>query len=258
MIKKTYLLSLLFIISSYAEKHIFFEIDNILFFVNELEVVKNIPLLASLGEKIAHGYTSQFLKILANNTRYDSFKNAPVLFRNEPVPPLMCAYFLDKVSSEEAISKAKKIISEEISWFSPHRMPLNMAAESVFNPEMSASYLKPTKDIVKLLKTLSKDSKNHLYIFSNKNSKTLNCLKNNYPEIFEYFKDNIITSGSIHKLKPHYETYEYIFKKYNIKPKDAYFIENQPAYIKPPKKLGANWILWQEDQSINKILDQLS
>lgn len=235
-------------------KHIFFEIDNVLFSINEMESLKSFPGLGSFSQKLARRYSEQFLDLLEDNHKFDTLKNANVLFRNKPIPSLLCAYFLDKVSSEHAMDLATKTIHNQISWFNTDRIPLNIATQSVFDPAKAASYLTPIKEMHAFVKKLSKNPDNKLYIFSNKNPKTFKQLKSKYPEFFSYFNGGFIISGKTKILKPHSDIYNYIFNNYQIYAKQAYFIESQAEYLKPLKHFPeSHTFLWENGKSISGI-----
>lgn len=233
-------------------KHIIFEIDDVLFKVSEMETVKHIPVLASIGEKLAESYTSQYMELLANDHTYDFLcKEARPLFRNKRVPSLMAAFFLDAITAEQASIIAKRVISENVSWYDVvSKAAFSYAAQAEFDPKHEIGYMFPIDEVHALVERLSKNSENKLYIFSNKNSGTLRNLKRRYPKYFAPFEGRIFISGETKKLKPSRAAYQHLFDKYDINPNDAYFVEAQRGYIDPIKMFpGAKALRWSKDKA---------
>lgn len=70
--------------------------------------------------------------------------------------------------------------------------------------------------------------------------------------------DDIIISAEINKIKPNIDFYEYMLEKYNIKPKELLFLDDNIKNIEGASKLGINVIKVERDMdlvdSINKTI----
>ena len=58
-------------------------------------------------------------------------------------------------------------------------------------------------------------------------------------EIFEFF-DGLVFSGEIGLVKPNVEIFDYILKKYSLKPEECLFIDDNPDNIAMAEKSGIN------------------
>lgn len=251
--KYLYMVALLLVAQIDASiKHIIFEIDDVLFEVSEMETIKNIPLLARIGKKVAESYTAQYLELMANDHTYDFLcKDTKVLFRNKRVPSLLCAFFLDAITAEQASKIANQVISDNLGWYDMlTKTAFRYAAEAEFDPKHEINYMFPVEEMQALVEKLSRNPENRLYIFSNKNTGTLKNLKRRYPKYFAPFEGRIIISGETKKLKPSKSSYKNLFKKYDINPADAYFVEAQRGYTEPIKSFaGAKYVRWSKDKA---------
>ena len=69
-----------------------------------------------------------------------------------------------------------------------------------------------------------------------------------------YLEDDII-SAEIHKIKPNKDFYSYILRKYNIKPNELLFIDDNKNNIESANELGIQTILVNKNTNlINEIL----
>lgn len=70
--------------------------------------------------------------------------------------------------------------------------------------------------------------------------------------------DDIIISAEINKIKPNIDFYEYMLEKYNIKPKELLFLDDNIKNIEGASKIGINVIKVERDMdlvdSINKTI----
>lgn len=83
---------------------------------------------------------------------------------------------------------------------------------------------------------------NHLSFVRKFISKSFN---NNY-------LDDLIISAEIHKIKPNIDFYQYLLKKYKIKPEELLFIDDNKDNIETAKKLGIFTIKVDKNMDIFK------
>ena len=69
--------------------------------------------------------------------------------------------------------------------------------------------------------------------------------------------DVAVISYNIHLIKPDPKIYEYILDTYDINPKEAVFIDDNPANIEAAKKFGINTVLFKDKGSADEELHRL-
>ena len=74
------------------------------------------------------------------------------------------------------------------------------------------------------------------------------------------YLDDVLISAEIHKVKPNSDFYEHIIYKYNIKPNELLFLDDNIENVDGANKLGINTIKVNKDtdlyKEINKLLAQ--
>ena len=94
-----------------------------------------------------------------------------------------------------------------------------------------------------------------IYILSNFSRKAFtDCA-----DELDYVKkaDVAVISYNIHLIKPDPKIYEYILDTYDINPKEAVFIDDNPANIEAAKKFGINTVLFKDKGSADEELHRL-
>lgn len=140
--------------------------------------------------------------------------------------------------------------------------------ERLFGPNKNdTDYLKKAKSIIDNTNIVdyTKNIINKLYEVKDKS--IINRLKHKYPNIKlivatnhlsyvnNFIEDNInvddiIISANINKIKPNKDFYEYILKKYSIKPNELLFLDDSIKNIEGADKLGINTIIVNKDTNI--------
>lgn len=235
-------------------KHVVFEIDDVLFEVKETESLKGVPGLSSLGEKLAATYTSKYLKLLASDSTYSNAQldDSKVMFRDMPVPTLLKAFFLNKITNKQALDLALKIIHDKTHWYDLSRKIYQHAAKSGLDPEYEIAYMYPVEAAHRLVADLCRNG-HTVYIFSNKNSSTMKNLIEKHKKLFIPFKGRVFISGELQQLKPDVDSYETVLKYFDqkgIAREEIVFIESLDEYKDVvEKRFGVAAILWSADQS---------
>lgn len=72
------------------------------------------------------------------------------------------------------------------------------------------------------------------------------------------YLDDVIISAEIHKIKPNSDFYEHILNKYNIKPKELLFLDDNIENVNSAKNMGINTIkVNNETIIINEVINVL-
>ena len=108
-------------------------------------------------------------------------------------------------------------------------------------------------DIFKKLKERYKNIK--IIIATNHISLVRNFIEKTFESVY---LDDILISAEMHKIKPDPEFYEFILKKYKIKPNELLFVDDNIDNINSAKKIGIETIKIDKnsnifDEIINKI-----
>lgn len=234
----------------FCVKAVIFEIDDVLIKIDETEGFN-----FGLAQMAVSHYRNKLFDILSQIPEYKEKINTKIYYKNIEVPNIWGLYYLNSINNNEAYEKSCKAITDNTYSFNPERSFLLTAASISFDPEKETNVLFALEDIINLAK-LCKENNNIVLIFSNKNPKSLASLIKKFPILEEIFKDNIIISGQIKKLKPEKEAYNLVLKKFNIAPGDCFIIESQEKYAQAAKDLGMNSILFK-DNNINEIKEIL-
>lgn len=100
-------------------------------------------------------------------------------------------------------------------------------------------------DIFKKLKERYKNIK--IIIATNHISLVRNFIEKTFESVY---LDDILISAEMHKIKPDPEFYEFILKKYKIKPNELLFVDDNIDNINSAKKLGIETIKIDKNSNI--------
>ena len=205
------------------------ELDEILFTVQEASVQ------SKLGKYSADHYIKRLFDIV--NTVEVPYQPAPVFYKEYLLPAAWRLYLLNEYSSNIMHQKVTKAIKEQTSWLWPERAILLHAASIAFNPQKEVAQLVPLTQGHALIQECARKNKVQLFLFTNKNSETMQVLKENYPDFFALFKE-IIISGQLKQLKPSKQAYAALIRKYKLDPATCYVIDTKRDYLTAAQNLG--------------------
>ena len=103
-----------------------------------------------------------------------------------------------------------------------------------------------------VIKTIKKHNNIKVIIATNHLSYVKEYLKSTFD--MNYI-DDIIISAEISKVKPNTDFYEYILKKYKIKPKELLFLDDNIENIDGANELGINTIKVEKNMDILKEIN---
>ncbi|KKQ40031.1 MAG: hypothetical protein US58_C0024G0002 [Candidatus Magasanikbacteria bacterium GW2011_GWA2_37_8] len=114
---------------------------------------------------------------------------------------------------------------------------------------------KLNKKIISLVKSLQKQRIGTLLLSKNTRSQ-LHDVNVMIPEIKKTFGKNIINTWELNLPKASKETINFICKKFNVKPTEILYIDDQTSNLVEPKKMGVKTIfyenLWQVMGEVQK------
>ena len=111
-------------------------------------------------------------------------------------------------------------------------------------------------------------------LYEEKDPNLFDNIRNNYPNIKiviatnhvsyvsdyinSHFKcDDVVISADIHKVKPDKDFYEYLLDKYQIKPSELLFLDDNLENVNSANNLGINTIYVNKDIDINKEINRV-
>lgn len=111
------------------------------------------------------------------------------------------------------------------------------------------------EEIIKFMYKLKEEGYN-IYILSNNNKETVKFLKtSSWSNIISGW----VVSCDYNIVKPDLKIYEILFDKYNLNPKECYFIDDKEANVLAGISLGMNGhVLDYENFEISKLLEDLN
>lgn len=108
---------------------------------------------------------------------------------------------------------------------------------------------------VEILKQL--EGKYNLYGLTNWSEETFPYALGNY-EFFKIFEDKIVVSGTEKLIKPDREIFEVLLKRYNLKPGESVFIDDNAKNIATAKLLGFETIHIEPETDLGEELRKLN
>jgi 2-haloacid dehalogenase len=119
-------------------------------------------------------------------------------------------------------------------------------------PEMMAG---PIPGTVEIFDTLKKSGRYKFYALTNWSAETFPIAL----ERFEFFKwfDGIVVSGEEKTRKPFPEFYHRLLERYQVKPSEALFIDDNLRNIEAAQKLGINSIQFHHSDQLKSELESL-
>lgn len=187
------------------------------------------------------------------------------LVSNEKIPPLIYLWQANKIDYKTALNLALDYLNQldKKNYFTSKREKkmLEKALYIAFDFETRKKIYKPIPACIEILKQLYKERKSNkrrhkLFVLSNMDNEMMKFLQQQYPEIFSLF-DGIVYSAQIESLKPDKKIYKELLNRYNLNPKETYFIDDQEENIEGAKAVGINSILYKNPSKLAQKLEKL-
>ena len=144
--------------------------------------------------------------------------------------------FGQNISDVDFMNQVKEVVKKDIDVMNISKNIINKL------------YQVREEDVVKKIKDFKKDVK--VIIATNHISPVREFIENN----FSINSDDIIISAEINKVKPNKDFYEYVIDKYNIKPEELLFIDDNQVNIDSANELCINTIKINKDTNITETV----
>lgn len=103
--------------------------------------------------------------------------------------------------------------------------------------------MKPVNKAQEFCKTV-RDKGYNVYVLSN----ACNKFYEYFPRYFDLeFFDGVVVSSDIHMIKPDVRIYEYLLKKYNLKPEECLFIDDREENVEGALKAHMNSVIFDNN-----------
>jgi FMN phosphatase YigB (HAD superfamily) len=159
------------------------------------------------------------------------------------LPYLMCAWLNGTVTCSQACDMTTESIAVNPQWFDCYAQQciISNLCRMIFTPERFIATRKMYGAGVAFIKAIK--AKGHkVFVLSNWDSESFVLLQQKYPELFGLF-DGMVISGDVHELKPSENIYRILLNRYNLRPEDCWFIDDQKENIDAAHNCGVNAIM---------------
>jgi len=116
------------------------------------------------------------------------------------------------------------------------------------------SFMHINKDIIQFINKVKKDKKTAILL--TKNTREQHNDVNKKLNFTKYF-DEVINTWELNLPKASKETIEYVLKKFNVKPNETIYIDDQKINLIEAKKLGVYTIFYENLDQFKKDFDKL-
>ncbi len=232
------------------QKNIVFDLTGVLFHPSQKYLLSEIGLLKLLWYALRHRQNpfNVFHKLLDFLTQVSPPTQKDKFYKGRILPACLCQAMVGEKSFSEILQDIehvyKKLDTQNYFASKLERDMILAAARVIFNPDKIVERsLKPIKKGVTLLDAFhTKQDENgerahNLFLLSNFDNDTFPALVKRYPLIFSRFSGMLI-SADVQSMKPDKEIYEKFFKRFNVKPQECYFIDDQPENVQAARILG--------------------
>lgn len=156
------------------------------------------------------------------------------------LPLLMSAWLQGHISPAEVLLLIENALKVHSNWFkcTAEKRIIHNTARLIFTPEIFAQSRKISPYGIAFIKRCKREG-HRVYGLSNWDAQSYALLKEQYPELFDLF-DGIVVSAEVKANKPHANIYQILLDRYNLKPQNCWFIDDQQENIDGAKKLGIN------------------
>jgi epoxide hydrolase-like predicted phosphatase len=236
-----------------AAKDIIFDFGGVLFFTNKMASFRQIGITNvatcsfQLGINPLHldNYIKPRLFAFLDEVASQSHLDIPACEaafdeKGNQLPLLMNAWLQGHITPEEILIGVEKALKTHPEWFkcSAEKRIIQNTARLIFTPELFIGSRKISPDGIAFIKKCKKQG-HRVYGLSNWDAQSYVLLKKQYPELFDLF-DGVVISAQEKANKPHPTIYQILLNRYDLKPQDCWFIDDQQENIDAAKKLGIN------------------
>lgn len=170
--------------------------------------------------------------------------------QGEKIPQIMVDWMNGR-SSQDLI-KAIDLHLECGSYSETDKVCFRKITRFMFEAEQLTGAMEPIKPMIQLAQAL-KAKGYKLYVLSNWDHESFEIMRTKHSAVFDLF-DGIMISGKEKMGKPHKHFYNKLMNRYNLRPEECIFIDDEQYNTKAAEQLGIRSV-WK--RSVNSVLTQL-
>ena len=116
--------------------------------------------------------------------------------------------------------------------------------------------MRPKQGMEELVRHLKKEGFG-LYICSNASVRLLECYRDVIPAIDCF--DGVLFSAEVKCMKPQKEMYEHLYRRFQLNPRECYFIDDLPENIRGARDTGMDGYCFSDGnvEGLRKVLEQV-
>lgn len=148
---------------------------------------------------------------------------------------------------------AERKITQQQAWeLAIAETKLDISVEEV--KKLHYSFMNINKDILPIIHKVKKDMKTAILL--TKNTREQYTDVNNVLHFTKYF-DEVINTWELNLPKAGKKTIQYVLKKFNVKPEETIYIDDQENNLEEAKKLDVHTILYKNFEQFKKEFDKV-
>lgn len=227
--------------SSSATRHIFFDLNSVLFEISAKQALSSIGAVDIAGYKLSGKSTDDLENKVFEILGYlepatpEHIQETPELPQQnkKPFPPIMCRWLRGEMTGQDLLNTSIAFMENPAheQYFTSKREKrlVENVLRMMVDAETRCKLLSPSKKMIALVKQC-KELNHKVYLFANTDAQFIALMQAKHPDIFTLF-DGIVISAHIGSLKPGSRFFETIFKQYHISPKNSYFIDGAEEVV---------------------------
>lgn len=160
--------------------------------------------------------------------------------KGNALPMLMNGWLQGLISTAEITVMIENALATHPEWFKcqAEKRIIQNTLTLIFTPELFVNSRKISPACIAFIKKCKKEG-HKIYGLSNWDALSFALLKEKHATVFDLF-DGIIISAEVKANKPHAPIYQILLDRYQLKPENCWFIDDQQENIDAAQKLGIN------------------
>ena len=241
-------------------KHIIFDLFGVLFAVNKLSVSHHIGLFDAAFYMLRYRRSplDLALSVLDKIAKNQDYQDCILQYKNYFLPQYVHDFNRGLRSSQETICETQyeieKLATQNYFTSDLEKKIATNVLKIFFTPDLIVKAADPVKEVIDIVKQVKK---NHdVFLLSNIDTESISLLQANYVDVFSLF-DGIVLSCEAQLLKPDHAIFKHVTDRYQLKPKECIFIDDQKENIEAAQSFGIHSILFRNARGVKNELREL-
>lgn len=242
-------------------KNIIFDLIGVLFALDTYGIFRNMGATSVLRYVITHHKNpfSIAFSVLDHMHQQEHHDYRVIKYKHANLPRCITEWQEGKKTNKEALLEIERYLytPQASSLFKSdyERQIINKIITTIFNASSLTTYMRPIIPNVFLVKEIKEYTPHRLYLLSNFDADAMKTLSLSYPDFFSLF-DGIVVSGQVGYLKPYPEVYNHLLHRYDLRPEESIFVDDQYENVRGAEQLGISCVLYKNPWQLRKQLKQ--